>query len=341
MDVAYDHIQEEVLSPEQQAAKHSGASTSSTSSTDPNSTNNQQIQPQKQTLNAEFQEAYNSLLSTSPWGAKIGGFFSDVKKQSTTFYDEARQEAGAVGGEAFKGFSDLRQSLVSRARSLSTGAQENAARAPPTTAGENEGEKDDTAAATAETEQKQAEEHASMVARFRVEAAKRLKDLEKAEEAADAAIFRFGANIGNFLKEAVTIAPPADSDGRGGSLGKGKVLFESKGEDGKRVIHGSRLEAQLHAIHTSTDKFTADPESEQFRGWKEGFSTQEREREGAIKGDLERYEELRKMKERLVPEKVSEADFWTRYYFLRMVVEAEEARRKEVLKGMSAPSFAS
>ena len=37
--------------------------------------------------------------------------------------------------------------------------------------------------------------------------------------------------------------------------------------------------------------------------------------------------------EKLVPEKVEYAAFWTRYYFLRMVVETEEERRREILKG--------
>ena len=329
MDVAYDHIQEESLSPEEMAATIKKTSNTeppaeSTSTEKPGQTQ----QPPKQTLNAEFQEAYNSILTTTPWGAKLGGFLSDVKKQSTSLYDEARQEATAAGGEAFKGFTDLRQSLVSRARSLSTGQEKKKPR-------ESTAERADVSRDQSEKipEGEAAEESEGMVSRFKAEAAKRLKELEKAEEAADAAIFRFGANIGTFLKDAVSIAPPSESEKN--KDGSSKVLFESKSEDGKRVIHGTRLEAQLHAIHTSRDKFLKDSEGEEWEKWKEDWDL-DKER-GSIGKDEERFEELRRMREKIVPAEVKEEDFWRRYYFLRMIVESEEQRRKEVLKGKLPP----
>ena len=306
MDVAYDHIQEEVLTPED-AAKRQGEASSS----------------KPANLNTEFQEAYKSF-SASPWGAKLGGFFSDVKKQSTTFYDEARSEAGVVGGEAVRGLTGLRQSLVSRARSMSVGQTSSAA-----AEGAEKGEE------SKERSQSEAlRESEGMISRFRSEAAKRLKDLEKAEVAADAAIFRFGANIGNFLKDAVTVAPPTDEKNKDGSS---KILFESKDQDGKRVIHGTRFEAQLHAIHTSLDKFTKDPESEEYASWKEDFDIDKKTE--SIRQDLEKYEELRKTMEKLVPEKVDYKNFWYRYYFLRMIIEADEQRRKEFLKGKFPLSY--
>ncbi|KAK5006009.1 hypothetical protein LTR28_007006, partial [Elasticomyces elasticus] len=59
MDVAYDHIQEEVLSPDKAIDSHS---------------------KQSGGLNSEFQEAFKAV-SSSPWGARLGGFFGQVKKQ--------------------------------------------------------------------------------------------------------------------------------------------------------------------------------------------------------------------------------------------------------------------
>lgn len=61
MDVAYDRIQEETLSQEEA-----------------NETTEQQEQGGG--LNSEFQEAFKAV-SSSPWGAKLGGFFGQVKKQ--------------------------------------------------------------------------------------------------------------------------------------------------------------------------------------------------------------------------------------------------------------------
>lgn len=308
MDIAYDHIQEEVLSPDQIAKKKPQ---------DPN---------QKEgNLNTEFQEAYKSF-SSSPWGARLGGFFSDVRKHGETYYEGARQEATAASGEALKGFTDLRSTLVSRARSMSTVQSPPATPTAANQTFDKEAEKEGKEKERSEIEALRESE--SVISRFRTEAAKRLKDLEKAEEAADAAIFKFGANIGNFLRDAVTIAPPTEETNKDGSR---KVLFESKDQDGKRVIHSTRFDAQLHAIHSSLESFTSDPASAEYGNWKEAFDVEKKT--DAISQDLEKYEELRRTMEKLVPEKVEYKDFWTRYYFLRMVVETEEQRRRELLKG--------
>jgi hypothetical protein len=48
---------------------------------------------------------------------------------------------------------------------------------------------------------------------------------------------------------------------------------------------------------------------------------------------LEKHEELRNAMEKVVPEKVDYKTFWCRYYFLRHVIESEEQRRREMLKG--------
>lgn len=63
MDVAYDHIQEETLTDDNQASSSSDKTPA-----------------QPPTLNAEFQDAYRAF-SNSPWGARIGGFLGNVVKQ--------------------------------------------------------------------------------------------------------------------------------------------------------------------------------------------------------------------------------------------------------------------
>jgi len=61
MDLAYDHIQEEALSPEEPSDK-------------------QEQKPETTTLNSDFQDAYKAI-SSSPCGARLGGFFGSVVKQ--------------------------------------------------------------------------------------------------------------------------------------------------------------------------------------------------------------------------------------------------------------------
>ncbi|KAL8719701.1 MAG: hypothetical protein Q9181_008033 [Wetmoreana brouardii] len=314
MDVAYDHIQEEVLSPDEAAKKEEDA------------------KRKQSTLNNEFQEAYKSF-SASPWGAKLGGFFSDVKKQGESYYKEAQQEASAAGEEALKGFTDLRTTLVNRARSMSAAQQQRPSDDPQTEALDNLSQLPATDGAKEKererTESEALRESEGLIARFRTEAAKRLKEVQKAEDAADEALLKFGTNVRNFLRDAVSIAPPSEGDEKG--KGKDRVLFESKDQDGQRVIHTTRFDAQLHAIHSSLDSFAKDPESAEYDNWHRDFDVEEKT--DAVAADLEKYEGLRKAMEKLVPENVEYKTFWSRYYFLRMVIESEEQRRREMLKG--------
>jgi len=299
MDLAYDHIQEEALSPEK-------GSTSQ----------NEEKKPET-TLNTDFQEAYKAI-SSSPWGAKLGGFFGSVVKQGETAYKEATQELSAVGEEATKGFTELRSSIINRTRSLSI-AQTPAAGEQSTA---------DKEAKDLSTE-KALKESESVLARLRSEAAKRLKEIEKAEDAADEALLKFGTNIRNLLRDAVSIAPPSD-DTKDGST----VLFESKDTQGKRLIHTTRFDAQLHIIHSSLDSFIKDPASAEFDPWTTTFNVESKTDD--ISKDLEKYGELRISMEKLVPDKVTYEDFWKRYYFLRHSIETAEARRKDLLKGAAA-----
>jgi hypothetical protein len=225
-----------------------------------------------------------------------------------------------VSEEATKGFTDLRSSILNRTRSLSL-AQRNV---PAATEVES-------SAASAEDKDKATEqtiqESEGVLARLRSEAAKRLKEIEKAEDAADEALLKFGTNIRNFLRDAVTIAPPEEGEGKQGNT----VLFESKDAQGKRVFHTTRFDAQLHVIHSSLDSFTKDPVSGEFEPWTKEFNVESKT--GDISKDLEKYEELRIAMEKLVPDQVTYADFWKRYYFLRHSIETAEARRRDLLRG--------
>jgi hypothetical protein len=62
MDLAYDHIQEEALPEDASENKEKKPETATT------------------TLNSDFKEAYKAL-SSSPWGARLGGFFGSVVEQ--------------------------------------------------------------------------------------------------------------------------------------------------------------------------------------------------------------------------------------------------------------------
>jgi hypothetical protein len=256
--------------------------------------------------------------------------------QGENLYGEAAKEYTAASSTATKGLNDL----ISRTRSLSlTRADQEAAEGSGTTTERSAPTSDPSSstepAAPAHPNRPDSlsadivKEASSIVSRFRSEAAKRLKDVQKAEDAADEALLKFGTNISQFLREAVTIAPPTSEEI---DSGKSKVLFESKDSEGKRVIHTTRFEAQLHVIHCSLDSFMRDPASPEFESWAAEFDVEKHTED--ISRDLALYDELRRAMEKCVPEKVEYGIFWKRYYFLRHIIETEETRRRELLKGI-------
>ncbi|KAI9834043.1 MAG: hypothetical protein M1819_003328 [Sarea resinae] len=311
MDFAYDHIQEETLTPDEAAKR-------------------QDERAEQSDLGAEFQEAYKAI-SSSPWGMKLGGLWNNVQKQSETYIEGARQEYSAASEQATKGFTDLRSTIINRTRSLSLNQSPESSTAAAASS-ETSREAGEAGPSTEGSTSGVLHDAEGILSRFKLEAAKRLKEIEKAEDAADEALLRFGSNVRNFLRDAVSIAPPSDEETHEGKAAE--VLFESKDSEGKRVIHTTRFDAQLHAIHSTLDSFIKDAASPEYEKWKEDFSIEKKTED--IASDLDKYQDLRRAFEKLVPEKVEYADFWRRYYYLRYVIETEEQRRKELLKGAAA-----
>ncbi|THY74113.1 BSD-domain-containing protein [Aureobasidium pullulans] len=336
MDFAYDQIQEESLPAD--------ASTSSTSTDRPNTD-----------LNTEFQQAFKAV-SASPWGARLGGFWSQAKKQGESLYSDAQKEYASRSEQAAKVAGELQKSLVESTKNISINPEAGAANtsfSDPTFAlpegavgGEREKGKQkegqtqggvEATAATAATSRPDSlpadivKEASSLVSLLRSKATAatanlNLQKIQAAEDAADEALLKFGTGIRSFLRDAVTVTAPSTS-----ATGNTEVLFETNDAEGKRVIHSSRFDAQLHVIHTSAQSFTTDPDSPEYAAFASSFDIAAKT--DAIAADLEKYPELRRAMEKLVPEKVDYTTFWTRYYFLRKVIQEEEVRRKEVLKG--------
>lgn len=172
-------------------------------------------------------------------------------------------------------------------------------------------------------------EATSIASRFRPEAAKWLKDVQRAEDAADEALLKFGTNVRNFLRDTITVTP----SNAAGKEKTSEVIFETNDAEGRRVFHSNRFDAQLHVIHATADRFLTDPEGQAWDAFAKEFDVQKET--DRIATDLDKYDDLRRTMSKLVPAQVEYAAFWKRYYFLRAAVEEEEKRRREVLKGTS------
>ncbi|KAI0408488.1 BSD-domain-containing protein [Xylaria palmicola] len=310
MDLAYDHIVEQSLPKGEGGPSRDGQPSD---------------RKPESTLNEDLQEAYRAFSSSS-WGSWLGGTVERVVKQGESVYREASHEVTSLGADASRGLATLR----ARAISLTTAP-------PPASAAqraEQGGDKDRDAETTPTTSRAPggAEDDAppeTVIARLRSEAASRLRDIQRAEDAADEALLKFGTNIRDFFRDAIVVKPAAsDAEGGGGNR------FESKDDSGKRVIHSSRYDAQLHVLHTAEKSFTEDPATAEFAAWGKDFDADAKT--DSISADLAKYPELRANMEKLVPDRVPYTDFWKRYYFLRHSIETAEARRRDLLKAASA-----
>lgn len=328
MDVAYDHVQESTYSFSDDHGQRENA------------------EEVHHDLNSDLQQAFHAV-SSSPWGAKLGGWFSQARKQGETFVADLQKEAQDAETLASQGWSRVREQVVQRTRGLSLSAEpgpqvevpgEEAVPQIRRISVENGAKIEVDALERPESLPADiVKEAGSLVASLTSTAAAKLKDLQKAEDAADEALLKFGTNVRNFLRDAVTITAPTDADRdlpRGTDGIGNEVLFETQEPGtGKKIFHTTRLDAQLHAIHTTASSFTADPQGSQWETWKDGGFNIEIQTD-VISHDLDKYQELRRAMEKLVPEKVEYRMFWMRYYFLRKAIEEEEKRRKEVLKGL-------
>ncbi|OTB03667.1 hypothetical protein M426DRAFT_59969 [Hypoxylon sp. CI-4A] len=315
MDFAYDHITEESLPK----------SNNNNENNDNQSGESSQRKPDH-TLNEDLQEAYRAFSSSS-WGTWLGGTVENVIKQGGSVYREAQQEVTSLGVDATRGFATLR----ARALSLRT------AQPPATEQGTSSSDEKDKDAETTPTAEKAggsdeaAKDSETVISRLKSEAAKRLKDIQHAEDAADEALLKFGGNIRDFFRDAITVKPGSEATGDDKGTAR---RFESKDESGKRVIHTSRYDAQLHVLHTTEKSFTEDPATTEYAAWAKEFDAESKTEN--ISADLAKYPELRANMEKLVPDKVPYADFWKRYYFLRHSLDTAEARRRDLLKAASA-----
>lgn len=132
--------------------------------------------------------------------------------------------------------------MINRTRSLSlTGA------APPINEKEGEAKEQEGAVGSGSeaiaTPGNESQRQEGFISMLKANAVKRIEEIEKAEAKADEYLLKWGSTIGNFLKEAVTIAPPeggeiADEGGR--RKDEKDVLFDQAAaggaEEGKRQI---------------------------------------------------------------------------------------------------------
>lgn len=151
------------------------------------------------------------------------------------------------------------------------------------------------------------------------------KELEQVENFAGSYVNRFG----QFIKESVVVAPPDDEDELIDDS-EAELLFNVKHAKGRTPkVSSTRTEAQLYALHTSPELYLTTAKDDSFVKFKNDFKLDSKTED--IANLLKQNVELNKLSTKIVPEKVSYEEFWTRYFFLYDKILKEEVNRKKLL----------
>lgn len=162
------------------------------------------------------------------------------------------------------------------------------------------------------------------------------QDIEELEKAAGSYLGKVGKDVKTLLRDTVSIDGPNhqvdrdDVDMEAGEDASSEVLFNVP-EDIRNQIYSTRLDAQLHALHTSAEPFLATGKEDQFVEFQAKEFNLDKMTD-TITEDLKEYPSLRKLMEQLVPDKVAYDQFWAKYYYMRKQISDQEQRRKKLLE---------
>ncbi|KAJ8099349.1 hypothetical protein POJ06DRAFT_282393 [Lipomyces tetrasporus] len=313
MDTAYDAIQQEAL-PDKDFVDRPAEGSSS-----------EQAAP---TLSEEINDAVQTFQH-SAWGAKIGGLWETVRKQGEAALDITKKDISVASEMATKEFASLSEQLRTStiANQVATQASafvNSASERLSFDGGEGSSSR---SAQIADRVRIAPKSTSKMFAVLKQKAQARVEELDKVE--ISKYLNQVGKEVAEFLKDAVTIDPGEDDYTEGTKTPITKDILFDVPDDIKRQIYTTRLDAQLHALHTSTEPFLTDSDDTAYQEFANGFSVDSQTT--TIAGDLDHYPELRKLMEKVVPEKITYEEFWKRYYFLREQINQEELRRKQLL----------
>jgi hypothetical protein len=159
------------------------------------------------------------------------------------------------------------------------------------------------------------------------------RDLEKIENAAGSYAVKLGKDVKSFLKDAVTVSAPGEhsgeSESESGEDAPAEILFDVP-EAVQNQIYSTRLDAQLHALHTSQQPFLTTSYEPDFDKFAESFDIEAHT--GTIAADLDQYKPLRSLMESLVPDQVPYNEFWAKYYYMKKQIHDQEQKRKLLLQ---------
>ncbi|KAJ2493172.1 hypothetical protein IWW37_000822 [Coemansia sp. RSA 2050] len=146
--------------------------------------------------------------------------------------------------------------------------------------------------------------------------------LKQQQETAKRLMSKLGADLEDLWREAIVIEAPGST--------------EEQRSAARKIVYDRRM-AQLAAIQESTDTYLVDPRGLVNTGFMDfigEFSLDDKQDE--VEALLKENPAVAQMHKDLVPGKVAESEFWTRYFYQAWMVDQEENRRKKLVEAAVA-----
>ncbi|KAJ1795797.1 hypothetical protein LPJ59_004141 [Coemansia sp. RSA 2399] len=159
-----------------------------------------------------------------------------------------------------------------------------------------------------------------------------MDSLRQRQEKAKRLVDKLGTNLEDLLRDAIVIEAP------------GSASTEEQRSAARKIIYDRRM-AQLAAIQESEETYLADPETTDtdkinngldFAAFIKDFDLESKQKEEDVASLLKDNPAMAELHKTLVPEKVEDSVFWTRYFFHAWLVDQEEARRKKLVEAAVA-----
>ncbi|KAJ2403159.1 hypothetical protein GGI23_000177 [Coemansia sp. RSA 2559] len=156
--------------------------------------------------------------------------------------------------------------------------------------------------------------------------------LRQRQEKAKRLVDKLGTNLEDLLRDAIVIEAP------------GSASTEEQRSAARKIIYDRRM-AQLAAIQESEETYLVDPKTTNadktnnglsFAAFIKDFDLESKQKEEDVASLLKDNPAMAELHKTLVPEKIEDSVFWTRYFFHAWLVDQEEARRKKLVEAAVA-----
>ncbi|KAJ1983221.1 hypothetical protein H4R34_001421 [Dimargaris verticillata] len=161
----------------------------------------------------------------------------------------------------------------------------------------------------------------------------------------ESTVSRWGLNLTHFIQDAITIEPSAEASANPiDTRGSAPTGTATDRLSPKRHAAAHRQQKRLQCLQIDRNTYLVDPSAASDSATAATFATfcahfSRDEHASAIEALLQNHPEVQVLYKELVPDQVTAAEFWCRYYFRVQELDAQEQARAQLLERKSTATI--